>query len=53
VISLCNVLGVQKEEFEAKYLGLLTPYGRLTRDTFQPIQEQLGKRMGMWMKKDM
>jgi hypothetical protein len=53
VISLRNILGVQKEEFEAKYLGLPIPYGRLTRDTFQPIEEQLGKRMGTWMDKDM
>jgi hypothetical protein len=44
VISLRNVLG---------YLGLPFPYGRLTWDTFQPIQEQLGKRMGTWMEKDM
>jgi hypothetical protein len=53
VISLCNVLGVQKEEFEAKYLGLPTPFSRLTRDTLEPIQEQLGKRMGTRMEKDM
>ena len=41
------VLGVEKLEFEAKYLGLQTPEGRQKRDRFQSLQERMGKHMAM------
>jgi hypothetical protein len=31
--------------FEAKYLGLPTPIGKIKGDHFQPIKESLGKRL--------
>lgn len=39
------VLGVERVHFEAKYLGLPTPSGRLRRGTFQPLEERLHKRL--------
>lgn len=34
--GICNVLGVEKMQFEAKYLGLPTPDGRQKNARFQP-----------------
>ena len=45
------ILGVEKLEFEAKYLGPPTPEGRQKRDRFQPLQERIGKCMAMWSEK--
>ena len=42
------VLGVEKIDFEAKYLGLPTPDGRQKKERFQPLRERMGKRMAMW-----
>ena len=38
-------------EFEAKYLGLPTPDGRMKNERFQPLRERFGKRMAMWTEK--
>jgi hypothetical protein len=46
-----NVLGVQRVEFEAKYLGLLTPNGRVRHGLFQPLEERFHKRMTAWKEK--
>jgi hypothetical protein len=40
-----GILGVQMSAFEAKYLGLPTPTGKIKGDHFQPIKERLGKRL--------
>jgi hypothetical protein len=45
------VLGVERVHFEAKYLGLPTPSGRLRRGTFQPLEERLHKRLVAWKEK--
>jgi hypothetical protein len=44
-------LGVEKLDFEAKYLGLPTPYGRVRRGLFQPLEERFHKRMVAWKEK--
>ena len=48
-----NMLGVQRVDFEAKYLGLPTPTGRLKRGVFQPLQETFQKRMTAWKEKEL
>lgn len=40
-----QILGVQLAAFEAKYLGLPTPSGRMKGDRFQNLKERLGKRL--------
>ena len=42
------ILGVEKVDFEAKYLGLPTPCGRIRRGLFQPLEERFHKRMVAW-----
>jgi hypothetical protein len=43
-----NQLNVNKVTFEAKYLGLPTPGGRLKADRFQSIVDRLTKRCSAW-----
>jgi hypothetical protein len=38
-------------EFEAKYLGLPTPNGRVRRGLFQTLEERFHKRMTTWKEK--
>jgi hypothetical protein len=38
--GICSVLGVEKMQFEVKYLGLPTPEGRLKNARFQPLRER-------------
>lgn len=40
-----NVLEINREVFEAKYLGLPTPRGRIKGEHFQDLKERLGKRL--------
>jgi hypothetical protein len=46
-----SVLGVEIVDFEAKYLGLPTPNGRVQRGLFQPLEERFHKRMVAWKEK--
>ena len=46
--DICSVLGEEKAQFEAKYLGLPTPDGRLKNKLFQPLKEKFAKRMSDW-----
>lgn len=39
---------IQGQEFEAKYLGLPTPEGRMHKGKFQNLQERLTKRILLW-----
>ena len=45
--------GVQRVDFEAKYLGLPTPHGQLKRGVFQPLEERFQKRMSVWKEKEL
>lgn len=42
-----DILGLERVDFEEKYLGLPTPRGRLKRGIFQPLEERFLKRMGI------
>lgn len=46
--GLKNVLSVGRDDFEAKYLGLPTPDGRMHNGKFQNLQERLAKRILLW-----
>ena len=46
-----SVLGVERVDFEAKYLGLPTPNGRVRRGLFQPLEERFHERMIAWKEK--
>lgn len=46
-----EVLGLERVEFEEKYLGLPTPKGRLKRGMFQPLEQRFFKRMTAWKEK--
>lgn len=48
-----DILGVQRVDFEAKYLGLPTPMGRLKRGVFQPLVERFQKQMTTWKEKEL
>jgi hypothetical protein len=48
-----QILGVQLAAFEAKYLGLPTPSGRMKGDRFQNLKERLGKRLNDYTEKNM
>jgi hypothetical protein len=41
-------LGVERSEFDAKYLGLPMPEGLVHRGIFQSIEERYVKRMVDW-----
>jgi ribonuclease HI len=43
-----NSLNIHRVTFEAKYLGLPTPEGRMKADCFQAITERLSKRCNGW-----
>lgn len=47
------ILQIQTSTFEAKYLGLPTPEGRMSADRFKSISERLAKRMNSWSEKFM
>lgn len=49
--QLRAVLGVERVDFEAKYLGLPTPNGRIRCGLFQPLEERFHKRMIAWKEK--
>lgn len=44
-------LGVNQIAYEAKYLGLPTPEGRMKAQRFQPLKERLSKRCADWCEK--
>lgn len=46
--AIMQVLQVQNQEFEERYLGLPTPTGRMSKGRFQSLQEQLTKRILLW-----
>lgn len=48
-----GVLGVEREVFEAKYLGLPTQRGRVKGDHFQDLRERLSKRLNDYSEKFM
>lgn len=48
-----EVMSVEKEVFEAKYLGLSTQRGRIKGDHFQDLRERLSKRLGDYSEKFM
>jgi hypothetical protein len=43
-----QILNIQREQFEDKYLGLPTPEGRMNRGRFQNLQAKLSKRIMLW-----
>jgi hypothetical protein len=43
-----SILEVERADFEAKYLGLPTPDGRMKRDVFEPIEQWYVKWMTLW-----
>jgi hypothetical protein len=43
-----TVLGVRQETFEAKYLGLPTPEGRMSNGKFQSLQNRLARCLVEW-----
>jgi ribonuclease HI len=47
------ILGLERVDFEEKYLGLPTLKGRLKRGTFQPLEQRFLKRMVAWKEKDL
>ena len=51
VAAIKSVLGIHKEAFEAKYLGLPTPEGRMKKENFQPITDRMAKRCHAWDEK--
>ncbi|RLN03687.1 hypothetical protein C2845_PM13G08440 [Panicum miliaceum] len=48
-----QILGVELSTFEAKYLGLPAPSGRMKKNRFQPLKEKLGKRLKDYTEKNM
>lgn len=46
-----QVLGVERVDFDPKYLGLPTPDGRQKKQRFQSITEKLSKRISAWSEK--
>jgi hypothetical protein len=46
--SVRQILQVQQEVFEDKYLGLPTPHGRMHKGHFQNLQQRLLKQMMIW-----
>ena len=47
------MLQIENEAFDAKYLGLPTPEGRMKKDKFQPIKAHFGKRLADWSDKNL
>jgi len=52
-IQVKNLLGVDAVAFEARYLGLPTPSGRMKGERFQPLKERFTKRMNDFTEKHM
>ncbi|KAK1678937.1 hypothetical protein QYE76_039785 [Lolium multiflorum] len=48
-----NILKVEKESFEEKYLGLPVPEGRMKDGHFEPIKERCHKKCNDWCEKYM
>jgi hypothetical protein len=48
-----GILGVERIDFEEKYLGLPTPRGRIKRGVFQPLEQRFFKGMTAWKEKDL
>jgi hypothetical protein len=48
-----EILGVERIDFEQKYLGLPTPQGHLKRGVFQPLEMRFIKRMTTWKEKEL
>jgi hypothetical protein len=46
--SIRTILQVERDQFEAKYLGLPTPDGRMNRGKFESLQSRLSKRLIGW-----
>ena len=46
--AVVQVLEVQQQSFEERYLGLPTPNGRMSKDRFQNLQQKYMKRMIEW-----
>jgi hypothetical protein len=47
-VEVRTVLGVTQETFEAKYLGLPTPEGRMSNGKFQSLQNRLARCLVDW-----
>ncbi len=47
-VEVKAALEVTQESFEAKYLGLPTPEGRMTKGKFQSLQAKLAKCLVEW-----
>ena len=47
-VEVKQVLGVEQETFETKYLGLPTPEGRMSSGKFESLQARLGKCLVEW-----
>lgn len=52
-VQVKAALQVERAAFDAKYLGLPTPTGRMKGDRFQNIKERLTKRLKDYSKKNM
>ena len=48
-----HILQIDRSVFDAKYLGLPTPIGRLKGDRFQHLKERLSKRLRDYTEKNM
>jgi hypothetical protein len=47
-VEVKQVLQIQQETFETKYLGLPTPEGRMNRGKFESLQAKLAKCLVEW-----
>jgi hypothetical protein len=47
-IEVKQMLQIEQETFESKYLGLPTPDGRMSRGKFQSLQAKLAKCLVEW-----
>jgi len=48
-----NILHIDRAVFDAKYLGLPTPFGRMKGARFQHLKERLSKRLRDYTEKNM
>ena len=51
--QVCTILQIDKPVFDAKYLGLLTPLGRVKGTRFQHLKERLSKRLKDYTERNM
>jgi hypothetical protein len=51
--EITSILEVEHQDFEDKYLGLLTPEGRMKKGKFQPQKDRLGKKLSNWAERFM